>query len=66
MVKTDFDLTNANPIPKVGYAFVPMQVIGESYSPAKALVRGTIFPELDITMEEYGRQYLKEDNYGNK
>ena len=66
MAKMDFNLTSANPMPKVGYAFVPMQTMGETYLPAKSLMRGTLFPELDITMEEYGRQYLKEDNYGTK
>ena len=66
MVKMDCDLTGANPMPKVGYAFVPMQVMDETYLPAKALMQGTLFPVLDISMEEYGRQYPKEDNYGNQ
>ena len=66
MANMDFDLTAANPMPRVGYAFVPMQVMGETYPPAQALMQGTIFPQLDIGMDEYGRQFSKEDNDGNK
>lgn len=39
----------------VGYAYVPIQVLGELYTPAKALRQGTIFPELDLTIDEYGK-----------
>lgn len=38
-----------------GYAFVPRQRMEKVYSPSKALKVGTIFPELNITMEEYER-----------
>ena len=38
-----------------GYSFVPMQRMGKVYSPNKALKAGTIFPELDLTIEEYER-----------
>lgn len=61
MLKDFFDLSNATPMPKLGYAFVPMQSLDETYAPEKALIRGTIFPELDIPMEKYGKQYEKED-----
>lgn len=40
---------------RVGYAYVPIQRIGKVYPPAKALQQGTVFPELDIGIEEYTR-----------
>ncbi|MGN1339652.1 MAG: spore coat associated protein CotJA [Oscillospiraceae bacterium] len=40
---------------KPGYAFVPVQRMEKVYSPNKALKAGTIFPELNITMDEYER-----------
>lgn len=43
------------PFKHVGYAYVPNQVMDKVYSPNKALCAGTIFPELDITIEEYER-----------
>ena len=39
----------------VGYAFVPNQMLDTVYDAAMALSRGTVFPELDLTMEEYGK-----------
>ncbi len=39
----------------VGYAYVPIQMLGRVYTPEKALERGTIFPELDISISEYER-----------
>ena len=50
MANMDFDLTASTPMPRVGYAYVPMQVMGETYDPEKGLTQGTIFPELDIPM----------------
>ena len=38
-----------------GYAFVPNQRMEKVYSPNKALKAGTIFPELNITIDEYER-----------
>lgn len=38
-----------------GYAFVPVQRLDKVYSPNNALRVGTIFPELNITIEEYER-----------
>ena len=38
---------------RVGYAYVPMQVMGELYRPEVGLMEGTIFPELNIPMSEY-------------
>lgn len=43
------------PIWRVGYAYVPNQRMERIYSPAKAMRAGTVFPELDITMDEYER-----------
>lgn len=57
MANMDFDLTASTPMPRVGYAYVPMQVMGETYDPEKGLTQGTIFPELDIPMEKYGKQF---------
>ena len=40
---------------KPGYAYVPVQRMEKVYSPNKALKAGTIFPELNITIDEYER-----------
>lgn len=32
----------------VGMAYVPWQTFGQTYDPKKALMTGTIFPELDM------------------
>lgn len=39
----------------VGYAYVPMQEMGDVYDPCTGLDEGTIFPELDLDMCEYGK-----------
>ncbi|MBP1580015.1 MAG: spore coat associated protein CotJA [Oscillospiraceae bacterium] len=39
----------------VGYAYIPWQRMEKVYPPNKALNAGTIFPELNITLEEYER-----------
>lgn len=41
--------------PGVGYAYVPEQKLEKLYPPEVALCEGTIFPELNITIEEYTR-----------
>ncbi len=38
-----------------GYAYVPFQRLGRVYTPEKAIMQGTIFPELDIGIGEYER-----------
>ncbi|MGN1422781.1 MAG: spore coat associated protein CotJA [Oscillospiraceae bacterium] len=38
-----------------GYSYVPVQRMEKVYSPGKALKAGTIFPELNITIDEYER-----------
>ena len=40
---------------RIGYAYVPVQRIGKVYPPSKALQQGTVFPELDIGIDEYLR-----------
>jgi len=40
---------------RVGYAYVPVQRLGKVYPPATALQQGTVFPELDIGLDEYTR-----------
>lgn len=38
----------------VGYGYVPVQEMNETYCPATGLEQGTIFPELDLNICEYG------------
>ena len=45
---------NDNSCGFVGYAFVPVQTMGETYTPEESLENGTMFPELNIPMSEYG------------
>lgn len=40
---------------KVGYAYAPFQRLGKLYDPETAMRAGTIFPELNITIDEYER-----------
>ncbi len=40
---------------RVGYAYVPFQEMGKLYSPDMAMMCGTVFPELNLTIEEYER-----------
>ena len=40
---------------RLGFAFVPVQKMDKVYSPNVALKQGTIFPELNITIDEYER-----------
>lgn len=39
----------------VGYAYVPVQELYSTYDVSTALTEGTIFPELNLTIEEYGK-----------
>lgn len=39
----------------VGYAYVPYQQLDTVYSPEDALEAGTLFPELNLTIDEYGK-----------
>ncbi len=38
-----------------GYAWVTVQYLDMVFSPNKAIKAGTIFPELNITIDEYER-----------
>lgn len=40
---------------KPGYAYVPPQRMEKVYPPNKALKAGTVFPELNIPIDEYER-----------
>ena len=40
---------------RVGYAHIPFQTLGKLFPPEKALMAGTVFPQLDLTIEEYER-----------
>ena len=58
MEKDDFFCGNRESISekkKVGYAYVPFQRLGKLYGPEPAIRTGTIFPELNITIDEYER-----------
>lgn len=39
----------------VGYAYVPIQYLDTVYSACESLENGTLFPELKLTIEEYGK-----------
>ena len=39
----------------VGYAYVPVQNMNDVYPPSTALRQGSIFPELVLTIDEYGK-----------
>lgn len=39
----------------IGYAYVPIQELNEIFCPEEALNQASLFPELVITMEEYGK-----------
>ncbi len=43
-----------------GYAYVPEQKLMQTYNSEKGLERGTIFPELDLPMDIYGKQDISE------
>lgn len=38
----------------VGYAYVPVQTLNNTYNSEDGLMQGTIFPELNLTIDEYG------------
>ena len=38
----------------VGYAYVPVQELCSTYDDDMALMRGTLFPTLDLSICEYG------------
>ena len=38
----------------VGYAYVPIQYLNNTYSVSDSLSNGTLFPELNLNIDEYG------------
>lgn len=58
MDKDEFFCEKAEPMSarkKIGYAYVPFQKLGKLYDPETAMRAGSIFPELNITIDEYER-----------
>ena len=43
----------------IGYAYIPMQTLEKTYSPEEALKHASLFPELVINMNEYGKVCTK-------
>ncbi len=39
----------------VGYAYVPVQYLNDIYSAYDSLNNGTLFPELHLSIDEYGK-----------
>ncbi|MCX7715173.1 MAG: spore coat associated protein CotJA [Clostridia bacterium] len=39
----------------VGYGYVPWQILKSVYSVEKGFEQGTMFPELDLSIVEYGK-----------
>ena len=39
----------------IGYAFVPVQYLDKTNTPEKALEQASLFPELTMTINEYGK-----------
>lgn len=51
----EMERDTAKYVPKIGYAYVKDQIMESTYPPEKALADGTIFPQLNISAEEYQR-----------
>lgn len=50
----------------VGYAYVPVQELGTTYDAADALSQGTVFPELNLNICEYGKVCKKAGDLSNE
>ena len=50
--------------PCVGYAFVPRQELTRVFEPEEALMRGTLFPELYLPFNVYGKCPCREQKGG--
>lgn len=46
IVSNEYSIPHMGPQFKLARAYIPYQVFGKVYEPMKALMRGTIFPEL--------------------
>lgn len=53
--KQDYACCPLNDCGCVGYAFVPVQCLNEVCTAEEGLAMGTIFPELHLTINEYGK-----------
>ncbi len=51
----DNSMPNNLVCPCIGYGFVPYQQLCKTYTPEKSLEAGTLFPELSLTIDEYGK-----------
>ena len=49
------NMKSGKPMKRTGYAYIPFQHMGKLYSPETAMAAGTVFPELNLTIEEYER-----------
>lgn len=52
----------------IGYAYVPIQQASDRnlYDPETGLMRGTIFPTLDLPLGVYGNQRLAKEDEKNE
>lgn len=48
-------MENSNSCGCIGYGYVPVQQLKSVYNPAEALASGSVFPELVLSIEEYGK-----------
>lgn len=48
-------MENSNLCGCVGYGYVPVQQLKSVYNPGEALSNGSVFPELVLTIDEYGK-----------
>ena len=44
----------------IGYGYVPVQRLNTVFRPDEALCQGSLFPELVLTIEEYGKVCKRE------
>lgn len=54
-VENSFNFCPLNGCGCVGYGYVPYQQLNTVYSPEEGLLNGTLFPELNLTICEYGK-----------
>ena len=59
-MENNYDMTSPFSCGCVGYAYVPVQNLTDTYAVDTALCQGTVFPELDLSICEYGAVCKKE------
>ncbi len=47
--------TNSGTCRCIGYGFVPLQQLDTTYTAEDAIENGSLFPELVLTIDEYGK-----------